>query len=1095
MTTASGGVAAAAGLGFQYLATVDALLEHLETHEDDFELTTEDPRNEVIDFSLSIQGAVQLSVQAKAAVDGPDGRPMTPSEVAATAARLVEDPAERYEIRTNRRLTQDAVTLVDALRNIDHDLDPVEIRYALPGAGAMFSTVDDSHLLRLARLDVVPTGVTDEEFAERVVERVLSLRRACSHGGGRDSARVLLRYLVAEVLHRSGRRTGRTLSRETALELLGLSERSLAHCLGKYDSGNPRGAFPALETIPRAHLLNEVLGVLGPRRAERVVRKVALLGLSGIGKSALAASFCEIAAKRYDHMLWIDASSEPTITDQVARLLDEPVGEVTAEEVASKFRDFLAESPDSWVVVFDNASGARVVSPWLPARGNADIITTSTDSTAWGTWRRVAVGAMTEDEAVDVVRLRLQLGPLTPAQHDDAARLVAAVDNWPLAVELSCAFLVNSGRQLEFTDEYLRLLTEHVIDNPSLVPAGYRSHPTLLQAILVALDTVSARAGSTPGLDARALLDVLAYLPPRSAPIKLAGFVALVAARARGASNLPPLEADLVDLSTDDAVGWLAAASLVQRYESPDALGPRSRTNAVVLDLVRQLHDDDDRTTVLVLLQEALSQNVRTALDSELYPLVAALVASGQYAVQRAARYDVLTHEGLVLIGNLANFWLRRGQFERALDAFGEELALLDAAGLAAYLLRAKIHTGILTSQLNLDADSDDLSTSMNLAISAAEQAVATDRRDPEDLAKVAAQLVEVLHALRRSAHFARGNQVDEWWRRVLSISPTADKNRAHREVQEALRDPDNDDEASLKFYESELATATGIDQRLALFFSRADTLVLTRRYEEAASAFRHAIALSREQSLGLAFGWTSVLNAWRNASFNLLGGQESRDAIRRLVDTLDAAVGDDMPSAQDDRETLVLCRAVSVVEKAPLDTATARITALDGLALKPTHLTRNTEMARTTVQACREILDLRQRLGGAPVLQLREWRRRHISILGFSLFILTVDPADTVPSPLLAGRWVVADHGVGLMITGSTTAIIWTTMRGTGWLDLDKAPESDGSRRLHEIVSGYVSSPSPASALLTVKPVADITQEDVAAGPLVTVSGNAIEL
>lgn len=1095
MTTASGGVAAAAGLGFQYLATVDALLEHLETHDDDFELTTEDPRNEVIDFSLSIGGEVQLSVQAKASVDGPDGKLMSSSEITAAAVRLVQDPAERYEIRTNRRLTQDAVTLVDTLHSIDRSLAPVEVRHVLAPAGAELLALSDACLSRLARLDVVSTGEPDEEFAERITGRIHALRRARSHGGGRDSAHVLMRYLVAEVLHRSGRRTGRTLGRDAALELLGLSDRSLAHCLGRYDSGNLRGPFPTLQTVPRAGLLDEVLGNLGVLSTGRTVRKLALQGLSGTGKSSLAASFCEISATAYDRMLWIDASSALAVTDQIARELGEPVGEVTTEEIAPKFRDLLAESPDSWVIVFDNAPDARVISTWLPARGHVDVIATSTNSAAWSTWRRIDVDVMTEAEAVDVVRLRLQLGPLTDEQHASAVRLVRAVERWPLAVELACSFLAKSGRELELTDEYVLLLRERIIDDASLIPPEYRSHPTLLQAIFVALDAVGDAGHSASGLDATAMLDVLAYLPPRSAPIRLAGRIALVAERQRGPSSAPLLDGDALHIAIDGAVGHLAAASLVQRYDSPDGLGPRARTNAIVLDLVRQLHDDEDRTTVLVLLQATLSHTFFEALEQECYPVTAALVASSKSALGYAARYRLLTLDAVFLTGNLGNFWLRCAQPERALHAFGEELALLDDCDIAAPPLRAKIHAAVLQARLQLNAGSDDLASSIDLALSAMEQAASAEQEAPDDFAEVAGQLIEALHALQNSELFTRRDQIDEWRTRVLTMAPTADKDRARREVEEALRDPDNDDQAALRFYEAELATATGVLEYLDLLFRRADALALLRRYEEAAEAFRHAIALSREQSLGLAPGWVSVLNAWRSSSLKLLADVESRAGVRHLVDALDVAVGNDQPPVEDDRETLILCRAAQVVEEAPLDVVTARMAALDGVTFRPTHLTRNTEAARIAVQACRKVFTLRKRLGGAPVFRLRGWRRQHIQLLDFSLFILAVDTVDAVDAPHLMGRWVIADDGVGLWITGSTSAIVWTTIRETGWLEFDDAPESQGGRRLHEIISEYVASAGPASVFVTGKSVADVVEEDVAVGPLVAVAGSVVEL
>lgn len=73
MNSAIGGTATAAGIGFQYLATIEALLDRLEETPGDFTLTTEDPRGEILDFSIDIEGEMFLAAQAKAAVDGPDG--------------------------------------------------------------------------------------------------------------------------------------------------------------------------------------------------------------------------------------------------------------------------------------------------------------------------------------------------------------------------------------------------------------------------------------------------------------------------------------------------------------------------------------------------------------------------------------------------------------------------------------------------------------------------------------------------------------------------------------------------------------------------------------------------------------------------------------------------------------------------------------------------------------------------------------------------------------------------------------------------------------------------------------------------------------
>lgn len=51
--SASGGIGAAAGYEFQYLATLHTLVDRLLADDADFDLTSEDGRNISIDFALS----------------------------------------------------------------------------------------------------------------------------------------------------------------------------------------------------------------------------------------------------------------------------------------------------------------------------------------------------------------------------------------------------------------------------------------------------------------------------------------------------------------------------------------------------------------------------------------------------------------------------------------------------------------------------------------------------------------------------------------------------------------------------------------------------------------------------------------------------------------------------------------------------------------------------------------------------------------------------------------------------------------------------------------------------------------------------------
>lgn len=187
--TADGGVAAAAGLEFQYLASVEALLDRLEQDDTDFTFTTEDPDSHVVDFAIDVAGRRALAAQAKSAVDGPDGPEMTAGELVRIAARLVVEDADRYLVRTNRSLSPGGTRFVQALEALAPGTAGPQVRAALspglrPEPRRQLDAVPDAGLERMLRLTVVASAETAEALHARVRERIRALRRTRSQGGG-----------------------------------------------------------------------------------------------------------------------------------------------------------------------------------------------------------------------------------------------------------------------------------------------------------------------------------------------------------------------------------------------------------------------------------------------------------------------------------------------------------------------------------------------------------------------------------------------------------------------------------------------------------------------------------------------------------------------------------------------------------------------------------------------------------------------------------------------------------------------------------------------------------------------------------------------
>jgi len=1102
MSSISGGVAAAYGYGFQYLATIEALLDQLETDDRDFLLTTEDPRDDVIDYSISRSDRLLVVAQAKASVDGADGQSLTPAVILDVAVRMLDRQADRYIIRTNRRVSPAAENLLDEISSLVPGLKMSEIvprlsRHLRPSSIEILKKLTPAAAERISRLRVVSSTASIDEFATDVAARIKDLRRRDARGLGDESASVLLGYLVAEILYRSGRRTGRALSRVDADRLLGRSERSLAYAVGAYDWGNPIGPFPVLDSVARPGLLNDLLTVFAGPRVRRDARSTVLLGLSGIGKSALAASFAELTAAWYDRLVWIDASSNQTVRNQIAALLGPASQKQPDAELSEVFRERLGSDAASWLLVFDNAPDAATVTAWLPGRGHVDVIATSTNSTAWNSWTPITVSPMSDEEAMDLALTRLSLHNPSTTERDQAAILVRALENWPLAIELACAFLAQSGRLLDLADEYLRRLKSHVVDDPTLVPSEYRSHPTLLQAILVSLAEVESRDQDAQRLRSWDLLQVLAYLPPRAAPLGLAGRTALDLTRFRTEGRDAGEDKVEAELEVDDAIRGLTSASLVQRTHTP--VGDHIRSNAIVLDIVRQLHSDRERALALILLQHTAGDDLRDALDHERYALASTLASSGHDVVAHAEPAGMLTFEGVLLTGNLASLKTAQGDYRAALWLLNAELEMLDRSEELAPMLRAKIFAGVLVAQMHTNADSSSMADTIESALAAAESAAATGAFDEREVGQIGQQVLEVVAVLRELSEpqLSVVKDLESWHHRCLALMPDGDHGEQLREARMALGRHGNDDAATLRFFESALNQAAPGRERIDLLVHKAETLASLHRYDSAAAAFGEAI--NESQNMGLGFGpiWTSLINAWRTAGYYLLGGVGPMEAVAEaFCERLDSLTGDAAtPTDPSDAARLALCRAMTGARRYPVDAVSAQLANLGDLP-RSSHLMRETAGDRDAARACREIVEIRRRLGGAAVHTMTGWSVTS-GVAPFTTYFIAV-PSETLnliagmaSTSLLTGSWVTHESGVGLVIADPVSAVIWAHRIQTGWFPAPELPPVRGTARLRERITDDTTSTFADMVVLTDKDPQAIRPEDFN-GPTVMVLGRS---
>lgn len=1064
ISNASGGVGTAAGLGYQYLVAVEDVLDHMAKHPaEDFVLESEDHVSDVVDYSITDPDGIRLlSVQAKSSVDGPQGKRMGVPEIAGILLQLIEHDSQRYLIRTNRRLT----TAGEALRSALVSLDPstatspgvIEIIGPHLSPGWLTEAIDAGiNVSRLARCVVLCEPVDLDVLRSQIEGKAQHQRRLRGDGTGRHTAEVLVGYLTSQILHLSSRRKGRRLDRAGLERLLGVPNLVLAGAAGEIDWGVPLGPVPVTRTIGRTEALAGITKTFsGPPVG--AVRRVALTGLSGIGKSTVARLYLDTARHYYDRILWIDAHSTEAIREAVSACVGIDARDASTDIVAEQFKFTISRVPATWLLVFDNAPDDRTVAPWLPVVGAIDMLATSTNSAGWGQWHRNRLHPMTDPQAIALLCERLELASLDADAERDALRLCGALGNWPLAIELACGFLADSGRGLEMTDAYLDRLKEHIIDDETLVPPDYRSHPSLLQAISIALDTVTSRDDRLP-LRAMALIETLAYLPPRSAPLQLAGGVTVAAESMAGRYQLADEEDAEPGSETEQhveiAVRQLSMASLVHRVQAPEtAGGDLVRTNDIVLDVVRGHHSNTARLRVLGLLQLVLSDQIRSAVDTYKFNNAERLATSALTTIDFSELFRAYTPEGITLIGNMANMFAHRGDPESAQSLYRQELGTMDRLDLDAPVLRAIIHSNISSIQIQNNAPIGEIRQTIDSAIYYLGRC-AIDLGTHHSVAQAATQVYENVQLLAGSDSWLSVEVTDRWVSFLVDSFPDVKAGSAFREFHDQLRSLGNNDSATLGGIEERLRVETSPAVHLQLLFLRGDALASLERYEESIDAFREALVQADARAIGLSAGWVEVLNAWRTAAFRVLEmfDMEALEFCRQMDSLVDAL----RPHQTDDSVTLELCGVVTRVLDHDLDESSARVEALAGQAIAPTHLAPHPEGSLLAIAACQRIVRLRQSASGAPIVPLRAWglggvwtaqgpQRRVFAAMDSS-------HVEHMPPFGLAGRWVCDENGAGLLIGGESPVLAWSPMRETWWMEWEDANTVPATVRLREVI------------------------------------------
>ncbi|MDT0441541.1 FxSxx-COOH system tetratricopeptide repeat protein [Streptomyces johnsoniae] len=422
------------------------------------------------------------------------------------------------------------------------------------------------------------------------------------------------------------------------------------------------------------------------QRAEPGAGVATLLGMSGVGKTQIAAEYVYRFGSEYDMVWWVPADQRGTLRQRLAELAP-ALGLTTGPEYGERLRavgDALRRGDPyrRWLIVLDGADDPGPIADLVPSGPGHVIITSQNREWAEHNTALHEVAVYDRDESVAFIRRR---APRIPS--DDADALAAALGDLPLALDQTAGWLSDSQMSVA---EYIELLS-----SGSDLDVGLRVAADFPMTYYTAFSILLNRLRETVP-EAVELLRLCAYFAPGAIPVQLV--------RGVPAASLPEQLSGLMD----DSLRWNAAISkLVQysviRWDTPDEESDPENTGTIhvhrmVHQTVRDGMSKDD--------QELFSRAVRRALSaanpgrpsdtrrwSRFAKVVPHLDASGALTSRDADMHQLIFHclSYLYLAGEYSTGIQLAERTERAWrQVFGPDDPLVwDLASQKATLLRA----------------------------------------------------------------------------------------------------------------------------------------------------------------------------------------------------------------------------------------------------------------------------------------------------------------------------------------------------------------------------------------------------------------------
>ncbi len=230
------------------------------------------------------------------------------------------------------------------------------------------------------------------------------------------------------------------------------------------ESEAPKGDEVSPPFVPegdtRSTELQDIRNHLRPDERPTGPRIVVIAGLSGVGKSYLAAQFVARHADEYSRCWWVnsrDPGQRRLDFLAIARDLALPTAERSLVGIEAQVRHAL-QRHSLWLMILDDIPHPTDLGELVPPFGNGDIIVTTQEQAAWsGIGPVVPLGPLSREEA-SATLIALSSDP----DEGSAGRIADLLGNFPALLTIAAATMEVQGLSL---GQYAELLKQEERDN------------------------------------------------------------------------------------------------------------------------------------------------------------------------------------------------------------------------------------------------------------------------------------------------------------------------------------------------------------------------------------------------------------------------------------------------------------------------------------------------------------------------------------------------------------------------------------------------------------------------------------------------------